>query len=662
MIAEEPPEHLEVLGHIATLSARSAQRFEGSAAARRPGRATPSPRRRARSPSPALTPDAASPSSRSSRSWNASPSGRPKRERHSPSRRRASASAAPISERSLDGVATALRAAARRAISGRRPPRRPHPATARSPCPRASGDTRRGAGTSAAGGNPDPRSRPVGAHGAQSPTRIAIASPKSPARPAPRAPPPAPRTTWPSTEPPAAPSPRRSGRRGRAPSCAGARAPPRPARSARRASPSSRHRRRGSPSSRTPGGGASRRLRRDAGSPPPTAGPPVESCGTFAAPPSRNAARAASTRSRAESSVTAAVSQGPAPAGAGAIIGVAMLFTRPRFRSLALVSAIATIVLFAIGGLVRGTGSGLGCSTWPACEPGHLFPSGTVHSLIEFSHRSMAFLVVVLTALTGLAAIRRGASRAACFWPAVLRVPAGAGPGRARRRGGRHGARPLVGHRALRHRPALDRRRDVAAATGAGPTADAGVTDGPGDPIRSRDSPSSRPPRRRPPARRHLRAGERRATRVHRLAPDGREARPDARAAPPPRCSCTARSPRSRCCWCCGRRSGPRPPLARQRARPTVLGRPRAVRRPDHGRRGQRLDTAPAVGRRRPRRAVRPDLGHGRRARDRLEARGARIRDPEPNEDDAAVDSARRSATRSPRTTGSRSRASCSCC
>ena len=33
-----------------------------------------------------------------------------------------------------------------------------------------------------------------------------------------------------------------------------------------------------------------------------------------------------------------------------------MLFTRSRFRSLALVTAIATIVLFAIGGLVRGTG------------------------------------------------------------------------------------------------------------------------------------------------------------------------------------------------------------------------------------------------------------------------------------------------------------------
>ena len=100
-----------------------------------------------------------------------------------------------------------------------------------------------------------------------------------------------------------------------------------------------------------------------------------------------------------------------------------MLFTRSRFRSLALVTAIATIVLFAIGGLVRGTGSGLGCSTWPACEPGHLFPSGTVHSLIEFSHRTMAFLVAVLAALTGVVAYRVASGEPRLRWPAVLAFP-----------------------------------------------------------------------------------------------------------------------------------------------------------------------------------------------------------------------------------------------
>jgi heme o synthase len=99
------------------------------------------------------------------------------------------------------------------------------------------------------------------------------------------------------------------------------------------------------------------------------------------------------------------------------------MVSHSRFRSLALVTAIATIALFAIGGLVRGTGSGLGCSTWPACESGHLFPSGTIHSLIEFSHRTMAFLVAVLTALTGVVAIKTARERPRLLWPAVLAFP-----------------------------------------------------------------------------------------------------------------------------------------------------------------------------------------------------------------------------------------------
>jgi protoheme IX farnesyltransferase len=75
-----------------------------------------------------------------------------------------------------------------------------------------------------------------------------------------------------------------------------------------------------------------------------------------------------------------------------------------RFQRLALATAAATVLLFTVGGLVRGTGSGLGCSTWPACEPGRLFPSGTLTSLIEFSHRAVAFLVILLTLASAVVA------------------------------------------------------------------------------------------------------------------------------------------------------------------------------------------------------------------------------------------------------------------
>ncbi|MFN8232294.1 MAG: COX15/CtaA family protein [Actinomycetota bacterium] len=94
-----------------------------------------------------------------------------------------------------------------------------------------------------------------------------------------------------------------------------------------------------------------------------------------------------------------------------------------RFQKLTLVTACTTIVLFAVGGLVRGTGSGLGCSTWPGCEPGQLFPSGTIHSLIEFSHRALVFVVSALVAWTAIEALRRYRSVPALFWPAVAAIP-----------------------------------------------------------------------------------------------------------------------------------------------------------------------------------------------------------------------------------------------
>ncbi len=94
-----------------------------------------------------------------------------------------------------------------------------------------------------------------------------------------------------------------------------------------------------------------------------------------------------------------------------------------RFQKLALATAAATIVLFGVGGLVRGTGSGLGCSAWPACEPGRLFPSGTIHSLIEFSHRTMVFVVTVLVVATAAVAWRRYRNVPSILWPAVAAIP-----------------------------------------------------------------------------------------------------------------------------------------------------------------------------------------------------------------------------------------------
>jgi protoheme IX farnesyltransferase len=94
-----------------------------------------------------------------------------------------------------------------------------------------------------------------------------------------------------------------------------------------------------------------------------------------------------------------------------------------RFQKLALATAATTVALFSVGGLVRGTGSGLGCSSWPTCEPGRLFPTGTIHSLIEFSHRLLAFAVILLASATAIVAWLRHRGDRPLLWAAFAAVP-----------------------------------------------------------------------------------------------------------------------------------------------------------------------------------------------------------------------------------------------
>lgn len=78
------------------------------------------------------------------------------------------------------------------------------------------------------------------------------------------------------------------------------------------------------------------------------------------------------------------------------------------FRRLVFASLGATVVLVAIGGLVRATKSGLGCGTdWPDCG-GRLVPSlATRAEVIEFSHRFAAMIVGLLIATLTVVAFRR---------------------------------------------------------------------------------------------------------------------------------------------------------------------------------------------------------------------------------------------------------------
>jgi protoheme IX farnesyltransferase len=73
------------------------------------------------------------------------------------------------------------------------------------------------------------------------------------------------------------------------------------------------------------------------------------------------------------------------------------------FRGLAVATAAVTYALVVLGGVVRVSGSGLGCPDWPLCH-GHLLPPLNVHAIIEYSHRTTASLTSLLVVLTALLA------------------------------------------------------------------------------------------------------------------------------------------------------------------------------------------------------------------------------------------------------------------
>ena len=65
----------------------------------------------------------------------------------------------------------------------------------------------------------------------------------------------------------------------------------------------------------------------------------------------------------------------------------------PWFRNLALLTALATFALVVLGGVVRVTGSGLGCPDWPLCHGG-IFPPLQMEAVLEYSHRLVASVLV----------------------------------------------------------------------------------------------------------------------------------------------------------------------------------------------------------------------------------------------------------------------------
>ncbi|ABL82047.1 MULTISPECIES: COX15/CtaA family protein [unclassified Nocardioides] len=73
-------------------------------------------------------------------------------------------------------------------------------------------------------------------------------------------------------------------------------------------------------------------------------------------------------------------------------------------------SLVANGVLVVTGGVVRLTGSGLGCPTWPRCTEESFTPHGAydVHSAIEFGNRLLTYVLTAVAIGTFLAAWQSG--------------------------------------------------------------------------------------------------------------------------------------------------------------------------------------------------------------------------------------------------------------
>lgn len=87
------------------------------------------------------------------------------------------------------------------------------------------------------------------------------------------------------------------------------------------------------------------------------------------------------------------------------------------YRRITLAALVSLVVISVVGAGVRLTGSGLGCSTWPSCEPDSFTPhsASDVHAMIEFANRMLNVVVGLLAIATVVGARLRSPRRADLF-------------------------------------------------------------------------------------------------------------------------------------------------------------------------------------------------------------------------------------------------------
>jgi heme o synthase len=93
-----------------------------------------------------------------------------------------------------------------------------------------------------------------------------------------------------------------------------------------------------------------------------------------------------------------------------------------RYQKLALATVVSTILLVAMGVIVRATGSGMGCPDWPLCN-GELIPSQTDYKpWLEWIHRDIAVIIGFLILGLAFLAWRHYRDRRSILWPTLVAV------------------------------------------------------------------------------------------------------------------------------------------------------------------------------------------------------------------------------------------------
>ena len=96
----------------------------------------------------------------------------------------------------------------------------------------------------------------------------------------------------------------------------------------------------------------------------------------------------------------------------------------PWLSRVLLLNLVVEVLIVVTGGLVRLTGSGLGCPTWPQCVPGSYTPvphqEEGFHRYIEFGNRTLTSVVGIAALLAIVAVVRWADRRRDLLVPALV--------------------------------------------------------------------------------------------------------------------------------------------------------------------------------------------------------------------------------------------------